>query len=91
MKAFLAVGNTSPQKLSFAYSSALVCIASIFSNSNLEETYTTYSVYIVKEEDNLQSILSKYNVTEEELGKYNDLTNIKLKDKLIIPYIDESN
>ena len=66
-------------------------VTSIFSNSNLEETYTTYNVYIVKEEDNLQSILSKYNVTEEELEKYNDLSNIQVKDKLIIPYIDESN
>lgn len=64
-------------------------ITSIFSNSSLDETYTTYNVYIVKEEDNLQTILNKYNITEEELSKYNDISNIQVKDKLIIPYIDE--
>lgn len=64
-------------------------ITSLFSNSSLDETYSTYNVYIVKQEDDLQSILNKYNITEEELSKYNDITNIQFKDKLIIPYVDE--
>ena len=35
--------------------------------------------------DTLDSIMEKYGVTLEELKKYNDLTNLQLGDKLIIP------
>lgn len=51
--------------------------------------YSIYRVYIVKEGDTIESILNKYNITKEELGKYNDLTEIKYKDKLIIPTVNE--
>lgn len=59
---------------------------SIFSAfANTEETYTTYSVYILREEDNLEEVLNKYNVTREELGYYNQLDDLKVGSKLIIP------
>jgi len=61
-------------------------IDSLFNQfSKDSEVYVTYNVYIVREGDTLESILEKYNVDLEELKKYNDLSEIKLGDKLIIP------
>ena len=57
----------------------------IFENIDSNDTYVTYSVYIVKEDDNIDKILDKFKVTREDLEKYNDITNIKEKDKIIIP------
>ncbi len=51
------------------------------------ETYSTYHVYIVREGDTLDSILLNYQVSKEELEAYNDLSDLKLGDKLIIPSI----
>ena len=50
-----------------------------------EESYKSYTVYIVRENDNIDTIQKKYEITKEELEKYNDLTNIKIGDKIIIP------
>lgn len=52
---------------------------------NSEETYKSYTVYIVREGDTIEQILSKYEITKETLEDYNDLTEIKLGDKIIIP------
>lgn len=49
------------------------------------ETYVTYNVHIVREEDNIETICLKYGVTKEELSYYNDISIIKLGDKLIVP------
>ena len=57
----------------------------LFDNLKMEETYSTYRVYFVKENDNIEKILDKYKITKEELENYNDLSNIKVNDKLIIP------
>ena len=57
----------------------------IFNNVDSNETFETYHIYIVKENDTIESILTKYKVTREELENYNDLKEIKLGDKLIIP------
>lgn len=65
-------------------------VSSLFSNINdSEETYSTYSVYIVREEETIQSILDKYKTSKEELDKYNELTNLKIGDKIIIPNTNE--
>ena len=61
----------------------------LFSNLDNTETYVTYYVYIVKEEDNIDKILNKYGITKEELEDYNDISNIKAGDKLIIPKCNE--
>lgn len=61
----------------------------IFNSLQDSETYATYRVYFVKEDDTLDKILTKYNITKEQLSNYNDLENIKPKDKLIIPLSDE--
>lgn len=57
----------------------------LFSNLNSEETYVTYYVYIVKEEDSLEKILTKYEITKEDFENYNDINNIKPGVKVIIP------
>lgn len=49
------------------------------------ETYVTYNVHIVREEDNIETVCLKYGVTKEELSYYNDISMIKLGDKLIVP------
>lgn len=58
---------------------------SVFSAMDESETYMTYRVYIVREGDSLEQIINKYGVTKEELGYYNDLSEVKIGDKLIIP------
>lgn len=60
-------------------------IKSLFSNLNEEETFSTYHVYIMRSEDTLESVMAKYSVTKDILEKYNDVENIKLGDKIIIP------
>ena len=60
-------------------------INSIFSNVGDGDIYVSYNVYIIREGDTVESIISKYETTEEELKKYNNLTDLKLGDKLIIP------
>lgn len=57
----------------------------IFDNLNNQETYSTYYVYIVKEEDTIDKILDKYKITKEDLENYNNIENIKPFDKIIIP------
>lgn len=61
-------------------------MSSIFSSlASSEETFSTYYVYIVRETDTIESIIDKYQTTKEELQNYNDLTNVKVGSKLIIP------
>ena len=61
-------------------------IGSIFSNlTSNDETYSTYHVYIVRESDTLEGIMDKYKITRDELANYNDLDDIKIGTKLIVP------
>jgi LysM repeat protein len=59
--------------------------ADLFSNLDDTETYTTYYVYIVKEDDTIDKIMTKYGVTKEDLEAYNNLAEIKPGDKVIVP------
>lgn len=62
---------------------------SIFDNfSSAVENYSTYRVYIVRENDTIDTITQKYSMTREELEMYNDLSEIKMGDKLILPSIN---
>ena len=61
----------------------------IFSGFNEEEKYVTYRVHIVMETDTIDKLLEEYNITKEELSKYNVIENIKPGDKLIIPTNDK--
>ena len=51
------------------------------------DTYSTYKVCIVKESDTIESIMANYGINRELLEQYNDLSDIKIGDKLIIPSI----
>ena len=54
-----------------------------------EEKYITYKVHIVRDTETIDEITAKYNVSKEELEKYNDLNNIVLGTKIIIPISNE--
>lgn len=58
---------------------------------NEEEKYVTYRVYTVTSNDTLDKIMKKYNITKEELAKYNKIDDINPGIKLIIPYHKENN
>lgn len=60
-------------------------INSIFSNVGDSNTYVSYNVYIIREGDTIESIIEKYATNEELLKKYNNLSDLKLGDKIIIP------
>jgi hypothetical protein len=56
---------------------------------NEEKKYYKYKVYIVRVNDTLDGICDKYNVSINDIKEYNDITNINVGDKIIIPYINE--
>lgn len=58
----------------------------LFASFETADTYTAYRVYLIKEDDTIDTILKKYNVTKDDLSAYNDLSDIKFGDKIIIPY-----
>ena len=58
---------------------------SLFDNLDTVETYQSYKVYIVREGDTLDKILETYQITRDDLACYNDLSEIKINDKIIIP------
>lgn len=64
-----------------------VGVKSIFAGMSKTDTYVTYKVYIMREADTLDTVISNYKVTKELLEQYNDLHDIKIGDKLIIPYV----
>ena len=67
-------------------------VKNIFDNfDDSSETYSTYKVCIVKENDNIESIILKYNISKELIEQYNDVSEIKIGDKLIIQAVYEKN
>lgn len=56
---------------------------------NDEKKYYKYKVYIIRQNDTIESICNKYNITINELKEYNNIENVNIGDKLIIPYINE--
>lgn len=55
-------------------------------NEVKESNFYKYKVYIMRSEDTLESILVKYNVTMDEIKEYNDIDNINIGSKIVIPY-----
>lgn len=60
-------------------------IKNIFDNMDENESYAVYKVHIVTENDTIESILQKYEITKEQLENYNDLKEFKIGDKIIVP------
>lgn len=54
-----------------------------------EEHYSTYKIHIIRESENINTIIEKYSISKEELEKYNTLDNVMLGTKIIIPLKDE--
>ena len=52
--------------------------------TNEQEEYSTYHIYIVREGDTIETILNKYKTTKEKISEYNDLSELKIGDKIII-------
>ncbi len=50
-----------------------------------DSSYKSYTVYIVREGDTIDSIMKKYQVNHDIISEYNDIENIKVGDKIIIP------
>ncbi len=54
--------------------------------------FDKFKVYIMREEDTLESVMIKYNVNMTTIKEYNDIENIKVGDKIVIPcVIDEKD
>lgn len=65
-------------------------INSLFDNLDASsETYKTYKVCIIRTGDTIESVLQKYSISKEELENYNNLSDIKIGDKLIIPSVND--
>lgn len=58
-------------------------------NSVGENGFSKYKIYIMREEDTIESICVKYNASIEEVKEYNNISELKVGDKVVIPYIDE--
>jgi len=59
--------------------------------NNIEDTkeYSIYRVYTLKEDDTLDVIYEKFETCKEILSEYNDLDNLMIGSKIIIPSSDE--
>lgn len=65
-------------------------VGSLFSSfKDSDETFATYSVYILRQEETIQTVIDKYHTSKEELEKYNDLNNLTIGTKIIIPTTNE--
>lgn len=58
---------------------------SLFDDLDTAETYTTYKIHIVTENDTIESIMMDYQVKKEDIENYNDIKDMKIGDKVIIP------
>lgn len=60
-------------------------VKSLFDGLDEEESYTVYKIHIVTENDTIEQIALDYEVTKEDLEEYNNLSEVKIGDKIIIP------
>ena len=59
-------------------------------DNGLHDEYITYHIHIVKEDETLDTIIRNYNVNLDYIKEYNDITNVQIGDKIIIPeLVDE--
>ncbi len=61
----------------------------LLDNMSNEKEYSIYRVYTVREDDTLDLIYEKFGTNKETLMDYNDLDNISVGSKIIIPSSDE--
>lgn len=61
----------------------------LFADITDNKEFSIYRVYTVQEEDTLDLIYEKFNINKEILADYNDLDNVSVGSKIIIPSQDE--
>lgn len=54
-----------------------------------KDEYITYHIHILKEEETIEVIMKTYGVSLDYLKEYNDISNIKVGDKIIIPQVKD--
>lgn len=54
-----------------------------------KDEYITYHIHIVKEEETIEVIMRTYGVSLDYLKEYNDISNINVGDKIIIPQVKD--
>ena len=64
-------------------------INDLFKETSDDMEYSIYRVYTVMENDTLEYIMDKYQVDRETLAAFNNLDNLQMGMKLIIPSVDE--
>ena len=65
-------------------------IKSLFDNiDDANETYSTYKVYVLRENETVEMMMQKYGVTKDVLELYNNLSELKIGDKIIIPSLTD--
>ncbi len=57
----------------------------INSINNNNDNFVTYKIYKIHENETLEIIVIKYHTTIDDLKEYNDLNNLNIGDKIIIP------
>ncbi len=62
-----------------------VSVKSLFDGLDENENYVVYKIHIVTENDTIESIAADYEVTKEDLNAYNNLSEVKIGDKIIVP------
>lgn len=55
----------------------------------VKEEYITYHVHVVTNNDSIESIMKQYNASLDYLKEYNDIKELKVGDKVIIPFIQD--
>jgi len=53
------------------------------------DEYTTYHIHMVSDGETVETICTMYNSNINILGEYNDLSNVTVGDKIVIPEINE--
>lgn len=56
-------------------------------NNVASNDFIKYKIYIMREEDTIESVCLKYDVTLEEIKEYNNINEVKVGDKLVIPCV----
>lgn len=62
-----------------------------FNLDSSKETYGTFIVYIVRQNETINSIIEKYQTSVEEIEKYNDIKDLSIGSKIIIPITNEKD
>lgn len=56
---------------------------------NASNTYVTYHIHVVGENDTIDSITNNYKISKEILSEYNDLSSLNIGDKILIPELQD--